>query len=95
MISQNRKMQEEEKKITSKVNALKKSARITKRGGSFVELSEATAELHRDTKTSESPSDPLLQVLLFLSTDTIKDYFYHIGGNIGEFSEKKKRTFMS
>ena len=48
MISQNRKMQEEENKRTSKVNALKKYARITKRGISFMKLLEAAAEIHRD-----------------------------------------------
>ena len=49
-------------------------------------------KIPNNTKTSEDHSDPLLQVILSLSTGAIKDAFYHIGGNIGEFSNQKKRT---
>ena len=41
---------------------------------------------------SEDPSTPLLQVLLSLSTDIIKDSYQHLGGNIGELPDLKKRT---
>ena len=51
MISQNRKMQEEENKRASKLNPLKKSVRITKSGRSFVKLLEATAKLPRNMNT--------------------------------------------
>ena len=95
MIAQNQKMQEEEKKIISKVTALKKSARNTKHGSSFVKLLEATAKLHRDMKTSEDPADQLLQVLLSLYTETIKDAFYNLSGKIGGLSDQKKRTVAS
>ena len=44
---------------------------------------------------SEYPKDTLLQVLLYLSTDTIKDNFYHLGGKVGEFSDQKKWTVAS
>ena len=92
MISQNRNIQEEEKKIASKVNAFKKASLVTKHGRSFAKLLTSTFNLLRDTKTSEDPSNPLLQFLLYLSTDTIKEDFYHIGGNISELSNQKKRT---
>ena len=92
MISQNRKMQEEENKIASKVNAFLKYVRVTKCGSSFAKLFAATSKIPNNTKTSEDHSDPLLQVILSLSTGAIKDAFYHIGGNIGEFSNQKKRT---
>ena len=58
MIDQNRKMQEEENIITSKVNVLEKSARITKHRISFAIILEATDKLHWDMKTSEDPSTP-------------------------------------
>ena len=58
MIDQNRKMQEEENIITSKVNVFKKSARITKHGRSFAKLLEETDKRHRYMKTSEEPSTP-------------------------------------
>ena len=41
---------------------------------------------------SEDPSTPLLQVLLSLSTDTIKDSYPHLGGKMGELPDLKKRT---
>ena len=45
--------------------------------------------------TSEDPSNPLLQVLLSLSTDTIKGVFNHFGGNISELSDQNKYTVMA
>ena len=38
------------------------------------------------------PLTPLLQVLLSLSTDIIKDSYQHLGGNMGELPDLKKRT---
>ena len=43
-------------------------------------------------KTSEDPINTLLQVLLSLSTDTIKDDFYHLDGKIGDLSYQDKHT---
>ena len=74
MNNQNRKMQERENKIVSKVNGLKKYARVTKRVRSFVKPLAETSNLSSDTKTSEDPSEPLLQILLSLSINTIKEF---------------------
>ena len=42
---------------------------------------------------SEDPSTPLLlQFLLYLSTDIIKDSYQHLGGNIDELPDLNKRT---
>ena len=95
MISQNRKIQEEEKKRTLKVNAFKKSSCTTKGESSFAKILEETSELHQDMKTSDKPSDPLLQFPISLTTNTIKEAFYNLGRNIGEFSDQKKRTVAS
>ena len=40
---------------------------------------------------SEDPSTPLLQVLLYLSTDIIKESYHNIGGKMGELPDMKKR----
>ena len=40
---------------------------------------------------SEDPSTPLLQVLLSLSTDIIKDSYQHLGGKMGELPDLKKQ----
>ena len=89
MIDENRKIKEEEKIKNSKVNALKRAARINLRATSFAKL---LANLPNDIMVSEDPSTPLLQVLLSLSTDIIKDSYQHLGGKMGEFPDLKKRT---
>ena len=56
---------------------------------SFAKL---VANLPNDIMASEDPSTPLLQVLLSLSTNIIKDSIQHLGGKMGEFPDLKKRT---
>ena len=41
---------------------------------------------------SEDNSAPLLQVLISISTDIIKDSYQRIGGKMGELLDPKKRT---
>ena len=82
-------MKEEEKIKKSKVNALKRAARMNLRATSFVKL---VTNLPNDIVASEEPSTPLLQVLLSLSTDIIKDSYQHLGGKMGEFPDLEKRT---
>ena len=90
LIAQKRKMKEEEKIKDTKVNALKRAARMNQRTKLFAKL---VANLPNDMMASEDPSIPLLlQVLLSLSTDIIKDSYQHIGGNMGELPDLKKRT---
>ena len=89
-IAQNRKMKEEENINNTKVNALKRSACMNQRAKLFAKLS---ANLPNDTMASEDPSTPLfLQSLLSLSTDIIKDSYQHLGPNMGELPDIKKRT---
>ena len=74
----------------TKVNALKSAAHMNQRAKSFAEL---VANLPNDMIASEDPSTPLLlQVLLYLSTDIIKNYYQHIGRKMGELPDLKKRT---
>ena len=89
LIAQNRKMKEEEKIKNTKVNALKRAARMNLRVTSFAKL---VANLPNVMMASEDPSTPLLQVLLSLSTDIIKDSYQHLGGKMGELPDLKKRT---
>ena len=76
MIAENRKIKEEEKIKNTKVNALKRSDHINLRATSLAKL---VANLPNDIMDSEDPSTPLLQVLLSLSTDIIKDSYQHLG----------------
>ena len=89
MIAENRKIQEEEKIKNSKVNALKRAARINLRATSFAKL---LSNLPNDIMASEDPSTPLRQVLLSLSTDIIKNSYQHLGRKMDEFPDFKKRT---
>ena len=89
MIAENRKIKEEEKIKNSKVNALKRTDRMNLRATSFAKL---IANLPNDIMASEDPSTPLLQVLLSLSTDIIKDSYQHLGRKMGELLDLKKRT---
>ena len=71
LISQNQKMKEEEKIKNTKVNTLKRDAYMNQRAKSFAKL---FANLPNEILASEDPSTPiLLQVLLSLSTDIIKN----------------------
>ena len=70
LIDQNRKMKEEEKIKNTKVNALKRAARMNLRAMLFAKL---VANIPNDIMASEDPSTPLLQFLLSLSTNITKD----------------------
>ena len=89
MIAQNQKIKKEEKIKNSKVNALKRAACMNLRTALFAKL---VSKLPNDIMASEDPSTPLLQVLLSLSTKTIKDSYQHLGGKMVEFPDLKKRT---
>ena len=65
-----------------KVNALKRAT-------------QATAKLPNDMMASEDPSTPILQVLLSLSTDIIKDSYQHLGGKMGQLPDQNKRTIAA
>ena len=62
---------------------------MNQRAESFTKL---VANLPNDIMDSDDTSTPLLQVLFSLSTDIIKDSYQHIGGNMGELPDMKKRT---
>ena len=91
LIAQNRKTNEEENIKNTKVNSLKRAARMNQRATSFAKL---VANLPNDMMASEDPSTPLLQVLLSLSTDIIKDSYQHLDGTMGELPDLKKRTVV-
>ena len=55
-------------------------------------LTKLFANLPNDMMAYEDPSTPLLQVLLSLSTDIIRDSDQHLGGKMGEMPDLKKQT---
>ena len=86
-------MKEEQKIKNKKVNALKRAARMNQRDQLFMKL---VVNLPNDMMASEDPSNPLLlQLLLSLSTDIIKDYYKHLVGKMGELPDLKKRKMAA
>ena len=89
-IAQKRNMKEEEKINNTKLNTLKRAAHMNQHDKSFAEL---FANLPYKMVDSEDPSTPiLLQVLLSLSTDIIKNSYQHLGGKMSGLPDLKKRT---
>ena len=86
-------MKEEDNIKNTKVNALKRAAHINQCVKLFAKL---VANLPTDMMASKDPSTPLLlQVLLSLSTDLIKEYYQNLGRNMGEFNDTKKQMVVS
>ena len=92
LIAQNRKMKEEEKIEIIKVDARKRAAHMNQRRKLIAKLVEANTNLPNEIMASEEHYNPLLKVLLSLSTDTIKDSYKHLGGKMGKLPDHKKRT---
>ena len=88
VIAHNRNMKEGEKIKNTKENDLKRAARMNLRAMLFAKL---VANLPNDMMDYEDPSTLLLQVLLFLSTDIIRDSYQHLGGKMGDLPDLKKR----
>ena len=72
LIAQNRKMKEVDNIKNKKVNDLKRSAPINQRTRSFAKL---VVNLPNEMMAYEENYTPLLQVLLSLSTDIIKNSY--------------------
>ena len=86
-------MKEEDKIKNTKVNALKRAARMNQRATSFAKI---VANPPNDMMASDDPSTPLLlRLLLYLSTDITKDSYQHLGGKMGELPDLKKRTVVA
>ena len=72
---------QEHKGKCSEKGRLYKSARYVVR--------ETFSNLSNDMMASEEKSTPLLQVLIYLTTDIIKDSYQHLGGKMGDFPDLK------
>ena len=83
-------MKDEEKINNTKVNAMKRAARMNQCAKLFAKL---VANLPNDMMAPKDPSTTLLlQVLLSISTEIIKDSYQHIGGKMGAFPDLRKQT---
>ena len=63
----------------------KKYVQITKRGSFFENVLSAVANLQSVNKTTKDYTNYVLQVILYLFKDTLKDAFFHLGGRLVSF----------
>ena len=81
-------MKEEEKIKNTKANALKRAAHMNQRAKSFAKL---FANIPNEMMASEETSTPiLLQFLLSLSTEIIKNSYHNLGVKMSELPDLKK-----
>ena len=74
------------------VNAFKKSSHIIKRGSYFERIIFTVANLRSDTNTTENSTDSILQIILALSSDTLKDTLFHLGRKIIDLPNLNNHT---
>ena len=81
-------------KKESRLNSVKKAARITKQWRSFENIISTLYNLWSDTDTINKPTESIIQGIPALSTETLKDTFLHLVGYISDFTDLKKYTVV-
>ena len=94
IVDKNRRKQDEEKHNTVRANSVKMEARIIKHGSSYDNILSSVENLLSVTKTTEDSTDSIIQAIIPLYYDTLKDDFIHMGVNIGDFTDLKKQMSM-
>ena len=94
IVAENSIRQDEVKRNSLWVNALKNASWIYKQERSFEKIISMVANLHSDTKTAEESTGSTLQVILALSGYTPKDTLFHLGVNISEFRDIKSNMVV-
>ena len=70
-------------------NYFKRASHIINRGRSYYNILYTVANIISVTKTTDDSTDSILQAIISLSSDTLKDDFFHLEGNIINFTERK------
>ena len=93
-MANNIRKQDDVKENAKQSNFVKRSARIIKRGISCDNILSAVANILSAKNTTEEFTDSILQAIPPITSDTLKDDFIHMGGNIGDFPNLKKQTVV-
>ena len=88
-MAKNRIKQDEVEKMIQ-ANYVKRASHIINRGVSYYNILFTVANLLSVTNTTEGSTESIIQAILPLSSDTLKDDFIHMGGNIGYLPNLKK-----
>ena len=94
IVAENWKKQDEVKQNALRVNSVKMEAHITKQEISFEEILPTVENFWSDTKTTEDSNDFDLQIILSLSSDTLKYALFHLGVNIRGLTNLKKHKLV-
>ena len=94
ILAENIRKQDDVKENAKQSNSVKRSARIIKRGISCDNILSAVANILSDTNTTEEFTDSILQATPPITSDTLKDDFIHMGGNIGNLPDLRKQTVV-
>ena len=73
------------KKKPVQVNVVKKDSRITKKGISLNNIISTVSKQQSDTDITEKSTDSILQDIPYLSDDTLKEPFFHLGEGGGYY----------
>ena len=92
IMADNRRKQDKVKENVKRSNSVKRAAHIIKRGSLYYNNLYTVANLLSTTNTTEEPTESILQDILSLSYETLKDAFVHMGGKISGFTDLKKQT---
>ena len=73
-------------------NYVKRKYRIIKIWRSYDNIISTVTNLLSITNTTEDYTDSFLQTIIPLSSETLKDDFFHLGGKIRDLPDQKKQT---
>ena len=94
IVDDNRRKQDEVEKNSIRDNFSKREAHIIKRGSSYDNILSTVGKFLSVAKTMEKPIDYVLQYIKYLSSDNLKDNFFHLGEKISNFCDLKKKMVM-
>ena len=92
IMDENRRKKDELKKTVKLFSSVKKVAHIIKRGRSYDNILDVVSNLLSTTNTTEDSTESILQATPNLSSETLKNYFIHMGGHISELTDFRKLT---
>ena len=78
IVADNRIIQDEAEKCSTS-QCSKKAPRITKQGRYFEKIVSTVANVRSDTNTTKYSIDSIIQGILVLSDENLKDTFLHLG----------------
>ena len=82
----------EVKQNTVRANSIKKGSLYLQAIEVFDNMLSNLTEIHIDTKSMDSYTESALKDILTPSSDTLKDTFFHLGGNISDLTNLTNNT---